>query len=134
MKIVAVEPAGIQNTYDLGIENTHNFILANGEIAHNCFNKCLDEDTLISTPYGYLPISKIQIGNYVHSYDITKQERVNVIVQDVINSGSQECFEITLENQTTIICTMNHQFLCADGIKRELQQILEENHSIIQNI
>ena len=42
MKIKHKEYAGKQPVYDLGIvskTNTHNFVLKNGLIASNCFNK-----------------------------------------------------------------------------------------------
>lgn len=39
MKIKSVKPAGIQNVYDIGVPQYHNFVLANGAVASNCFNK-----------------------------------------------------------------------------------------------
>ena len=39
MKIVSKTPAGIQPVYDLGLPQVHNFVLENGVVASNCFNK-----------------------------------------------------------------------------------------------
>ena len=39
MKVVSKTPAGIQPVYDLSIPLNTNFTLANGLVAHNCFNR-----------------------------------------------------------------------------------------------
>lgn len=39
MQITNSERVGLTEVYDLGLEKNHNFILSNGAIAHNCFNK-----------------------------------------------------------------------------------------------
>jgi DNA polymerase III subunit alpha len=42
MKVISKEYLGKQEVYDIGVaslQNTHNFVLANGLIASNCFNK-----------------------------------------------------------------------------------------------
>lgn len=39
MRIIARRPAGRQRVYDIGVPETHNFVLANGLVSHNCFNK-----------------------------------------------------------------------------------------------
>lgn len=39
MKIIGYESLGNQRVYDLSVNKNHNFILANGLIAHNCFVK-----------------------------------------------------------------------------------------------
>ncbi len=48
VKIVSCKSLGIQPVYDIGVEKDHNFILENGLIASNCFNKSH------STAYGYV--------------------------------------------------------------------------------
>lgn len=48
VKIVSRKSLGIQPVYDIGVENDHNFLLENGLIASNCFNKSH------STAYGYV--------------------------------------------------------------------------------
>lgn len=39
MLIVSKTPAGTLPVYDIGVPETHNFILENGLVSHNCFNK-----------------------------------------------------------------------------------------------
>lgn len=48
VKIVSRKSLGTQPVYDIGVERDHKFILANGLVASNCFNKSH------STAYGYV--------------------------------------------------------------------------------
>jgi DNA polymerase III subunit alpha len=48
VKIISRKSLGVQSVYDIGLENTHNFILENNTIASNCFNKSH------STAYAYV--------------------------------------------------------------------------------
>lgn len=36
MKVVCVEPVGIADVYNMTVEDTHDFVLANGIVTHNC--------------------------------------------------------------------------------------------------
>lgn len=48
VKIVSAHPVGSEPVYDIGLAQDHNFVLANGTIASNCFNKSH------STAYAYV--------------------------------------------------------------------------------
>ena len=48
VKIVSRTYVGQANVYDIGVENDHNFVIKNGFIASNCFNKSH------STAYAYV--------------------------------------------------------------------------------
>ncbi|WP_309742345.1 OB-fold nucleic acid binding domain-containing protein [Chamaesiphon sp. OTE_20_metabat_361] len=47
-KIISCTSLGTQSVYDIGLEKNHNFLLENGSIASNCFNKSH------STAYAYV--------------------------------------------------------------------------------
>ena len=48
MKIVSRKSLDVQSVFDIGLEHDHNFLLDNGYIASNCFNKSH------SVAYGYV--------------------------------------------------------------------------------
>jgi DNA polymerase III subunit alpha len=63
VKIVNCKSLGIQKVYDIGVKKDHNFILANGLIASNCFNKSH------STAYAYVTYQTAYLkANYPTEY------------------------------------------------------------------
>ncbi len=62
-KIISRQSLGTQSVYDIGVERDHNFILANGLVASNCFNKSH------STAYGYVTYQTAYLkANYPVEY------------------------------------------------------------------
>ncbi|NEP01947.1 MAG: trans-splicing intein-formed DNA polymerase III subunit alpha C-terminal partner DnaE-C [Symploca sp. SIO2E9] len=62
-KIISRKSLGNQPVYDIGVERDHNFILANGKVASNCFNKSH------STAYGYVTYQTAYLkANYAVEY------------------------------------------------------------------
>ncbi|HEY9707845.1 MAG TPA: trans-splicing intein-formed DNA polymerase III subunit alpha C-terminal partner DnaE-C, partial [Oculatellaceae cyanobacterium] len=63
MKIISRTSVGSKAVYDIGVERDHNFILANGLVASNCFNKSH------STAYGYVTYQTAYLkANYPVEY------------------------------------------------------------------
>ena len=63
VKIIGRKSLGIQPVYDIGVERDHNFLLANGLVASNCFNKSH------STAYGYVTYQTAYLkANYPVEY------------------------------------------------------------------
>lgn len=63
VKIISRQLLGIQAVYDIGLEKDHNFILNNGIIASNCFNKSH------STAYAYITYQTAYLkANYPVEY------------------------------------------------------------------
>ena len=62
-KILSYKSLGTGKVYDIGVENIHNFVLSNGCIASNCFNKSH------STAYGYITYQTAYLkANYPLEY------------------------------------------------------------------
>jgi DNA polymerase-3 subunit alpha len=63
VKILSCKSLGTQNVYDLGVAQDHNFLLANGTVASNCFNKSH------STAYAYVTYQTAYLkANYPVEY------------------------------------------------------------------
>ncbi|MCC0175482.1 trans-splicing intein-formed DNA polymerase III subunit alpha C-terminal partner DnaE-C [Waterburya agarophytonicola K14] len=63
VKIVRRQSLGKQNVYDIGVEYHHNFLLGNGMVASNCFNKSH------STAYAYVSYQTAYLkANYPVEY------------------------------------------------------------------
>ena len=63
VKIIGRKSLGVQPVYDIGVERDHNFLLANGLVASNCFNKSH------STAYGYVTYQTAYLkANYPVEY------------------------------------------------------------------
>jgi hypothetical protein len=94
------------------------------------FNKCLSPSTIVENNRGeFKTIEEVEIGDMILAP--SKNGDIYVEVIDKIDNGEKELFEITLESGRTIECTIDHKFLCSDGIVRPLYEIIEENHSIM---
>jgi len=63
VKIIARKSLGNKSVYDIGVERDHNFVLVNGKVASNCFNKSH------STAYGYVTYQTAYLkANYPVEY------------------------------------------------------------------
>ncbi|MBW4602470.1 MAG: trans-splicing intein-formed DNA polymerase III subunit alpha C-terminal partner DnaE-C [Calothrix sp. FI2-JRJ7] len=63
VKIIAKKTLGIQNVYDIGVAQDHNFVIKQGFVASNCFNKSH------STAYGYVTYQTAYLkANYPLEY------------------------------------------------------------------
>lgn len=63
VKVVTRKYVGKENVYDIGVESDHNFVIRNGLVASNCFNKSH------STAYGYVTYQTAYLkANYPLEY------------------------------------------------------------------
>ena len=88
--------------------------------ARYIINKCLCPHTsFVETLSGIKSIQDLQIGEFVNS------PNGFIEVLDKFDTGIKDLFEIELESGKKIRCTTDHEFLCSDGKKHNLEFILE---------
>jgi len=97
--------------------------------ARYSFNKCLDPSSVVETKSGYKLMSDIKIGDYVLGPTENGDEFLKVL--DVIDCGEKELYEVELDTGDKISCTLDHKFLCNDGKKHKLSEILESDLDIM---
>lgn len=94
------------------------------------FNSCLSPETLVETCNSeYKTLDDVQIGDYIKAPGKNKDKYVEVVAK--YDNGLKEVYEFELESGKTIICTMDHEFLCEDGKKRTIKEIISLGHKIV---
>jgi len=97
--------------------------------ARYSFNKSITKDSVVQTPDGEKQLSEIKAGDFVLSPCLLSDQYVKVL--ETYDHGSLEVYELELECGKTIKCTMEHKFLCKDGVIRPLSDILLYFHEIV---
>jgi DNA polymerase-3 subunit alpha len=91
VKIVNKRPLGQQKVYDIGVEKDHNFLLKNGLIASNCFNKSH------STAYAYITYQTAYLkANYPVEY-MSALLSASSDSQDKVEKYRENCFNMGIE-------------------------------------
>ena len=70
---------------------------------------CLDEDTLITTKRGNIPIKDVVVGDYVLTRDGYKE-----VLDAMLTNESAEVMKITTEDGRELIATPNHKIFTFD--------------------
>ena len=89
VKIVSRQRVGTENVYDIGVVKDHNFLLGNGLVASNCFNKSH------STAYAYVTYQTAYLkANYPAEYmaalltaNSGDQDKVQMHIANCISMG-----------------------------------------------
>lgn len=90
-KIIARRSLGHQRVYDIGVSQDHNFLLSNGLVASNCFNKSH------STAYGYVTFQTAYLkANYPVEY-MAALLTVNSSNQDKVQKYIANCQAMGIE-------------------------------------
>jgi DNA polymerase-3 subunit alpha len=112
VKIVSRQSLGVQPVYDIGVAHDHNFLLADGQVASNCFNKSH------STAYGFVTFQTAYLkANYPVEY---------MAALLTSNSGDQDKVQMHIAN----CIAMGIEVLPPD-INRSLVDFTPEGKSIL---
>jgi intein/homing endonuclease len=125
MKIVSSENKVCGELSKQNAEDVFNQLLA---FQGYGFNKCLSPDTkVISESRGEIEIKDLQLGE-----KILNEKNEYVEVTDIYMNKSL-LHKVTLENGKEIIASLNHKFLCNDGIIRRLEEIIYTDLEIVMS-
>ena len=91
VKIVSRQSLGIQPVYDIGVERDHNFLLANGLVASNCFNKSH------STAYGFVTFQTAYLKAHHPVEYMAALLTANSGDQDKVQSYIANCIAMGIE-------------------------------------
>jgi DNA polymerase-3 subunit alpha len=117
MKIVSSENKVCGELSKQDAENVFNQLLA---FQGYGFNKCLSPDTkVISKERGEIQMKDLKLG------ELILNEHGEYIEVTDIYFNKADLYEITLEDGKTIKASLNHKFLCSDGIIRKLGEIID---------
>ena len=90
------------------------------------FCKCLTLDTTVEISEGTKLFGDLIVGDKIKA-----PKNLWVTISDVIDSGEQQVFDVTLNSGKKISCTMNHKFLCANGKVLTLAKIIRDGLRVV---
>ncbi len=97
------------------------------------FNKCITPDTIVETENSNKLAGECNPGDIIKSYNTeTKELFLDEVIQ-LHNNGIKDVYEIELENEYKIKCTLDHEFVCENGKKIRLEDIIKNNNKILCN-
>ena len=109
VKIVSRKALKTQNLYDIGLEGDHNFAIANGLIASNCFNKSH------STAYGYVTYQTAYLkANYPLEY-MAALLTANSGDKDKVQKYIQTCMNMEIQIESPDINSSEVDFTPEGG-------------------
>lgn len=95
------------------------------------FNKSITGDTVVELEDGMKTILELKVGDKVLAPNTKTRENEYVEVKNIFDHGVLDIYEITTESGKKIRCSINHKFLCDNGLVLPLYKIIEENYKII---
>lgn len=129
VKIIKRRSLGIQKVYDIGVEKDHNFVLNNGLVASNCFNKSH------STAYAYVTYQTAYLkANYPVEY-MSALLTASSDTQEKIEKYRESCLKMDIEMKPPDINESQKEFTPKEnGIIFGLSAVKNLGQGAIENI
>lgn len=110
------EIEGLQEgVYDRGIFKA--FFLAGGP-------GCFSPETPVWTAEGYKRIDEVKVGDLVKTLDESNQV-IERPVTEVFSNAIHGITEVIMDDDTKVICSVDHRFRLSDGTWKEASQLQE---------
>ena len=111
VKIISRQRLAPQPVYDIGVEGDHNFLLADGSVASNCFNKSH------SMAYGYVTYQTAYLkANYPVEY-MAALLTANSGIQEKVQKYIATCLNMNIQVESPHINRSQVDFTPVDGNK-----------------
>jgi hypothetical protein len=96
------------------------------------FNKCLSIDNKVkdSITGEEITIGELRDRTNFHLLSLGENELFHDTVEEVIDCGNQDVYEIMLDNGVKMEVTMDHKFLCTNGQYKTVREIVENGYEI----
>ncbi len=103
------------------------------------FNKCLSGDTCVKNKIDGKILKLEEMADGAWSFEnspvildsYVDGKMVEDEVVEVFSTGEQEVFEVEMDNGIIIKCTLEHKFICSDGNKHEMWEIVDDCLDIV---
>lgn len=100
-------------------------------LAFQGYGFCLGYDTVVELPENkFKLLGELKVGDRIRIPSANNEEAF-ANVTNLLPNGEQDAFEVVLENGKKIKATFEHLFLCSDGQKHTLYDIIENNLEIM---
>ena len=93
------------------------------------FCQCLGLDSVLETPEGFKLFADVHIGDIVKAPDKNGDCKFVEVINEM--EDEKELFEVVLESGHKLKSSMEHKWLCEDGVKRKLIDIIEGDYSVM---